>query len=70
MTGACLSRRPDIKGREAIFNVHVKGKRLAEDVRLTNMAKATPGLVGADLANIVNEAAIMAVRNGHPLRSR
>ncbi len=58
--------RPDIRGREAIFNVHVKGKRLAEDVRVTNLAKATPGLVGADLANIVNEAAILAVRNEHP----
>jgi cell division protease FtsH len=57
--------RPDIKGREAILNVHVKGKRLGSDVVLTNVAKATPGLVGADLANIVNEAAIMAVRNGH-----
>jgi cell division protease FtsH len=57
--------RPDIKGREAILNVHVKGKRLSGDVVLSNVAKATPGLVGADLANIVNEAAIMAVRNGH-----
>jgi cell division protease FtsH len=55
--------RPDIKGREAILNVHVKGKRLSEDVHLSNLARATPGLVGADLANIVNEAAILAVRN-------
>ncbi len=59
--------RPDVKGREAILNVHIKGKKLAEDVALTNIAKATPGLVGADLANIVNEAAIMSVRNGHSL---
>jgi cell division protease FtsH len=58
--------RPDIKGREAILQVHIKGKKLAPDVKLSNVAKATPGLVGADLANIVNEAAIMAVRNGHP----
>ncbi len=57
--------RPDVKGREAIFGVHVKGKRLGEDVHLTDLAKATPGLVGADLANIVNEAAITAVRNDH-----
>jgi cell division protease FtsH len=57
--------RPDIKGREAILKVHIQGKRLAGDVKLTDVAKSTPGLVGADLANIVNEAAIMAVRNGH-----
>lgn len=54
--------RPDVKGREAILQVHVKGKKLGEDVSLANLAKATPGLVGADLANIVNEAAIIAVR--------
>ncbi|RPJ39103.1 MAG: ATP-dependent zinc metalloprotease FtsH, partial [Chloroflexi bacterium] len=57
--------RPDIRGREAILAVHVQGKRLSEDVRLSSVAKATPGLVGADLANIVNEAAILAVRNKH-----
>jgi len=57
--------RPDIKGREAILNVHTKGKKLGDDVILSYVAKATPGLVGADLANIVNEAAIMAVRNEH-----
>jgi cell division protease FtsH len=57
--------RPDIKGREAILNVHIAGKRLAKSVNLTDVAKSTPGLVGADLANIVNEAAIMAVRNDH-----
>lgn len=57
--------RPDVKGREEILRIHVKGKRLAENVSLANLAKATPGLVGADLANIVNEAAISAVRNGH-----
>ncbi len=59
--------RPDVRGREAILNVHIKGKKLSENVALTNVAKATPGLVGADLANIVNEAAILAVRNGHKL---
>jgi cell division protease FtsH len=57
--------RPDIKGREAILKVHIKGKRLAANVSITDVAKSTPGLVGADLANIVNEATIMAVRNGH-----
>jgi cell division protease FtsH len=57
--------RPDVKGREEILKVHIKGKRLAEDVDITKVARGTPGLVGADLANIVNEAAIQAVRNGN-----
>jgi cell division protease FtsH len=50
--------RPDVRGREAILSIHVQGKKLAQDVVLQDVAKATPGLVGADLANIVNEAAI------------
>lgn len=57
--------RPDLKGRLAILNVHAKTRRLAPDVNLLDVAKSTPGLVGADLANIVNEAAILAVRGGH-----
>ncbi|MFZ6030572.1 MAG: ATP-dependent zinc metalloprotease FtsH [Chloroflexota bacterium] len=57
--------RPDVKGRLAILDVHVKSRRLAPDVNLLDVAKSTPGLVGADLANIVNEAAILAVRDGH-----
>jgi len=57
--------RPDVKGRLAILEVHIKGRRLAPDVNLMDVAKSTPGLVGADLANIINEAAILAVRNGH-----
>jgi cell division protease FtsH len=57
--------RPDIKGRLAILDVHVKSRRLAEGVNLLDVARSTPGLVGADLANIVNEAAILAVRDGH-----
>jgi cell division protease FtsH len=57
--------RPDIKGRLAILEVHVKSRRLAPDVKLLDVARSTPGLVGADLANIVNEAAIFAVRSGH-----
>lgn len=61
--------RPDVKGRESILKVHVKDRRLAEDVNLIDIAKSTPGLVGADLANIVNEAAIMAVRGGHQVIS-
>jgi cell division protease FtsH len=61
----CIVNRPDVKGREAILNVHIKGKKLGQKTWSSNVARATPGLVGADLANIVNEAAIMAVRNGH-----
>ena len=56
--------RPDVKGRLAILEVHVKNRRLAPDVELMDIAKTTPGLVGADLAGIVNEAAIQAVRGG------
>ena len=54
--------RPDMKGREAILKVHVKGKPLAPDVNLGVIAKGTPGFVGADLENLVNEAAILAAR--------
>ena len=54
--------RPDMRGREAIFKVHVKGKPLAPEVDLGIMAKSTPGFVGADIENLVNEAAILAAR--------
>jgi len=54
--------RPDIRGREAILKVHVRGKPLGEDVDLTTLAKSTPGFVGADIENLVNEAAILAAR--------
>ncbi|HJS18598.1 MAG TPA: ATP-dependent zinc metalloprotease FtsH, partial [Anaerolineales bacterium] len=57
--------RPDLKGRLDILKVHVDGRRIASDVNLMDIAKSTPGLVGADLASIVNEAAILAVRNRH-----
>lgn len=53
---------PDIKGREAILHVHARNKKLASDVSLANLAKRTPGFSGADLANILNEGAILAVR--------
>lgn len=53
---------PDIKGREAILHVHARNKKLASDVSLANMAKRTPGFSGADLANVLNEGAILAVR--------
>ena len=57
--------RPDIRGRQAILEVHAKDRLLAPDVNLADVAKSTPGLVGSDLANIVNEAAILAVRAGN-----
>ena len=53
---------PDIKGREDILNVHVKGKPLADDVNLEVLARRTPGFTGADLANLVNEAALLSAR--------
>ena len=54
--------RPDVKGREGIFKVHTKNIPLADDVRLEILAKGTPGLSGADIANLVNEAALLAAR--------
>ncbi len=54
--------RPDVKGREAILKVHVKGKPLAPDVNLGTLARSTPGFVGADIENMVNEAAILSAR--------
>jgi cell division protease FtsH len=53
---------PDIKGRQAILVVHAKGKPIAEEVNLETIAKETPGFSGADLANLINEAAILAAR--------
>jgi len=53
---------PDVKGREAILGVHSKGKPIADDVAVATLAKSTPGFSGADLANLVNEAAILAAR--------
>ncbi len=54
--------RPDVRGREAIFKVHVRGKPIAKNVDLSILAKGTPGFVGADIENMVNEAAILAAR--------
>ena len=53
---------PDAKGREAILNVHIKGKPLANDVDIESLSKRTAGFSGADLANLVNEAALLAAR--------
>lgn len=57
-----LIDRPDVKGREAILKVHVKDKPLADNVNLEILAKRTPGFTGADLANMVNEAALLTAR--------
>ena len=54
--------RPDVKGREEILKVHVKGKPLDPDVDLASLARGTPGFVGADLENLVNEGAILSAR--------
>lgn len=54
--------RPDVRGREAILQIHARGKPLDADVKLGIIAKSTPGFVGADLENLINEAAILAAR--------
>lgn len=56
--------RPDLIGRRAILNVHAKDVKISEKANLESIAKGTPGAVGADLANIINEAALRAVKNG------
>ncbi len=56
---------PDIRGREAILKIHSRDKQLAEDVDLNSIAKGTPGFAGADLENLMNEAALLAVRRKH-----
>ncbi|MEW6325023.1 MAG: ATP-dependent zinc metalloprotease FtsH, partial [Nitrospirota bacterium] len=61
-----LVDRPDINGREAILHIHAKKISLAPDVDLKKIAARTPGFVGADLANIVNEAALLAARKNKP----
>ncbi len=56
--------RPDLKGREEILEVHAKGKPLADDTDLSVLARQTPGFTGADLANLINEAALLSARLG------
>ena len=58
--------RPDVKGREDILKVHTRNKRLAEDVNLKTIARSTAGFTGADLSNLLNEAAILAARENRP----
>ncbi len=62
--------RPDMRGREAILKVHVRGKPLDSTVDLTQLALAIPGFVGADIENLVNEAAILAARRGKKMISQ
>ncbi|MGD9791972.1 MAG: ATP-dependent zinc metalloprotease FtsH [Acidimicrobiia bacterium] len=61
---------PDLAGRKAILAVHAKGKPIATDVDLSVLARRTPGFTGADLANVINEAALLAARHSHALIER
>ncbi len=56
---------PDLRGREGILKVHLRNKPIADDVNVTTLARGTPGMAGADLANMVNEGALLAARNNH-----
>jgi cell division protease FtsH len=56
---------PDLRGREGILRVHLRNKPIAEDVEITALARGTPGMAGADLANLVNEGALLAARRNH-----
>jgi cell division protease FtsH len=56
---------PDLRGREGILRVHMRNKPIAEDVNITSLARGTPGMAGADLANMVNEGALLAARRNH-----
>ena len=56
---------PDLRGREGILRVHIRNKPIADDVDVRSLAKGTPGMAGADLANLVNEGALLAARRGH-----
>ena len=62
--------RPDVKGREAIMKVHAKNKPLEKDIDLKAIARRTPGFTGADLANVLNEAALLTARENRKLISR
>ena len=56
---------PDLRGREGILRVHMRNKPMADDVDVTAIARSTPGMAGADLANLVNEGALLAARRNH-----
>ncbi|MCY3538477.1 MAG: ATP-dependent metallopeptidase FtsH/Yme1/Tma family protein [Acidimicrobiia bacterium] len=59
--------RPDLKGRHAILDVHAKGKPISDEVDMEALARQTPGFTGADLANLINEGALLAARRGQDL---
>ena len=59
--------RPDLRGREAILKVHAKNKPIGKEVKLEDVAKRTPGFTGADLANVLNEAALLSARENHKI---
>jgi cell division protease FtsH len=61
-----LVDRPSVKGRQEILKIHSRQVKLAEDVNFETLAYRTPGMVGSDLANIVNEAALLAARKNKP----
>ena len=69
MTGRWQWDRPDVKGREEILQVHAKEKPLGDDVDLKQVAQTTAGFTGADLENLMNEAAIYAARDRRSLYS-
>ena len=62
--------RPDVRGREAIMKVHAKNKPLDKGIDLLALARRTPGFTGADLANVLNEAALLTARNNRKLITR
>ena len=63
-------QRPDVAGREEILKVHARNKKLAEDVNLENIARTTAGFTGADLENLMNEAAILAAKENKKFISK
>ena len=67
MIGKISIDKPDMSGREEIFNVHMKPLRLAKDVNAKKLAAQTPGFAGAEIANVCNEAALIAARKDKKL---
>ena len=65
-----LVGRPDVRGREQILEVHAKNKPIGDDVNLENIARITAGFTGADLENLLNEAAILAAKGDKPYITR
>ena len=63
-TGKSTIDKPDVRGREAIFKVHLKPIKISEKLDVHKLAEQTPGFAGADIANVCNEAALIAARKG------